>query len=88
MIILSGVSIGNGAVLANGAVVTKDVADYEIVGGNPAKHIRDRFTQETIQKLLEISWWNWEEKEIIGISDILCSQDIQELIQYSKNRNG
>ena len=88
VIILSGVSIGNGAVLANGAVVTKDVADYEIVGGNPAKHIRDRFTQETIQKLLEISWWNWEEKEIIGISDILCSQDIQELIQYSKNRNG
>lgn len=86
VIILSGTTIGHGAVIANGSVVTKSVQPYEIVGGNPTKHIRYRFEQEVIEKLLSLSWWDWEDKEILEISDILCSHDIQSLIDYSKER--
>jgi acetyltransferase-like isoleucine patch superfamily enzyme len=63
-IILSGVSIGDGAIVAAGAVVTKDVPPYAIVGGNPAKLIRYRFSEDQIAKLLSISWWNWSEDKI------------------------
>lgn len=56
--IASGITIGDGAVIAGGAVVTKDVPPYSIVGGIPAKLIRMRFDEQTIDKLLNISWWN------------------------------
>jgi len=58
-IILSGVKVGNGAVIAANSVVTKDVPDYAIVGGNPAKVLKMRFDDVLIDKLLEIEWWNW-----------------------------
>ena len=57
--IMGGVTIRSGAVVAAGAVVTKDVPPYAIVGGNPAKIIKYRFSDDIITKLLEISWWNW-----------------------------
>ena len=63
-IILPGITIGDGAVIAAGAVVTKDVEAYGIVAGNPAKMIRKRFDENTINELLEIKWWNWSESEI------------------------
>ena len=63
-IILSGVTIGDGAVIAAGAVVTKDVEPYEIVGGNPAKCIRKRFNEYTVEKLLKIKWWEWDHSKI------------------------
>lgn len=59
-IILSGVHIGNGAVIAGGSIVTKDVPDYAIVAGNPARIIRYRFDEQIIQVLLKLSWWNWD----------------------------
>ena len=59
VIILPGVNIGHGAVIAAGAVVTKDVEPYAIVGGVPAKLIKYRFNAEERQKLLSIAWWNW-----------------------------
>jgi acetyltransferase-like isoleucine patch superfamily enzyme len=57
--LLGGVKIGNGAVIAANSHVTKDVKDYEIVGGNPAAHIKFRFENEVILRLLEIAWWDW-----------------------------
>ena len=64
VIILPGVRIGDGAILAAGAIITKDVKPYQIVAGNPAKQIRMRFDDETIRKLLKIEWWKWEHDKI------------------------
>lgn len=64
VIILPGVKIGDGAVLAAGAVVTKDVESYAIVGGVPAKVIRYRFEKEIIENFLRIKWWEWDIEKI------------------------
>jgi carbonic anhydrase/acetyltransferase-like protein (isoleucine patch superfamily) len=58
-IILSGVTIGDGAIVAAGSVVTKDVPPYAIVAGNPARLIRYRFSDETIAAMCRIRWWDW-----------------------------
>ena len=62
--IMSGVKIGNGAVVAAGTVVTKDVPPYAIVGGSPQKIIKYRFEPDQIEKLLAIRWWNWSYSEL------------------------
>lgn len=64
VILLPGIQIGDGAVLAAGAVVTKDVEPYAIIGGVPARLIRKRFSDDVIEKLLRIAWWNWEPDKI------------------------
>jgi len=58
-VILSGVTIGNGAIVASNSVVNKDVPPYAIVGGSPAKIIKYRFNEEIINKLEELKWWDW-----------------------------
>ena len=58
--IMPGVTIGNGVIVAANSVVTKDISDYSIVAGVPAKIIKKKFTDEIIQDLNKISWWNWE----------------------------
>lgn len=85
-IIFSGVTIGDGAVVANGAIVTKDVPPYAIVGGNPAKFIRWRFDEPTRATLLASKWWDWPESEIIDVMDKLCSENIADFLEYVKNR--
>lgn len=62
--IMPGIKIGDGAIIGTNSVVTKNVAPYSIVGGNPAKEIKKRFTKEQIKKLLEIEWWNWDIEKI------------------------
>ncbi len=62
--IMPGVTISNGAIIGTRAVVTKDVAPYEIVAGNPAQVIRKRFDEETIDFLLRLQWWSWPIKKI------------------------
>lgn len=85
-VILSGVSIGHGAVVANSAIVTKNVPPYAIVGGNPAKLIRWRFDEVTRNALLDSKWWDWPEPEVMSIIDKLCSDDIADFLEYVKNR--
>ena len=63
-VIMAGVHIGDGAVIAARAVGTKDVPPYTIVGGTPARKIRMRFEEETIAKLQQIQWWNWPVEKI------------------------
>lgn len=58
-VILSGVHIGDGAIIGTRAVVTKDIPPYTIVGGVPAREIRKRFDDETIKQLQQIRWWDW-----------------------------
>ena len=78
-VIMSGVKIGDGAVVGAYSIVTKDVPPYTIVAGNPAKQIRKRFDDMVINKLLELKWWDKTESEINEISDILCSNDLDKL---------
>lgn len=74
--IMSGVTIGDGAVIACNSHVVKDVEPYSLVGGNPAKLIKYRFTEEQIKKLLEIKWWNWDDAKINKYVPLLCSGDV------------
>lgn len=64
VVLIAGVTIGDGAVVAAGAIVTKDVAPYTVVAGVPAKPIKQRFSEEQIEKLMRFQWWNKSEKWI------------------------
>ena len=74
VIILNGASIGNGAVIGAGSVVTKDIPDYAVAVGNPARVIKYRFTQEQIEKLNDIKWWDWSLEEIEA-----CYEDFKDI---------
>jgi virginiamycin A acetyltransferase len=79
--IMSGVNVGDGAIIAAFSVVTKDVPPYTIVGGNPAKIIRQRFNQETTEALLKIKWWDWEIKSIKESVPLLLSDNAELFIK-------
>lgn len=82
--ILSGVTVGDGAVVAANAHVFRDVPPYAIVGGNPAAIIGYRFPEEIRQELLSIAWWNWPYEQIVAAGDKLCSENIQEFIDHAR----
>lgn len=77
--VMPGIQVGNGAVIATKSVVTKDVPDYAIVGGNPAQIIRKRFDDNTIQRLLNIAWWNWTAEQITQHIKLINSAHVAEL---------
>ena len=77
--IMAGVTIGDGAIIAANSTVTKDVAPYAIVGGNPAAEIRRRFSDDKIQKLLEMKWWDWPVEKITKHVQLLTSNEVDEL---------
>ena len=83
-IILSGVTIGHGAVVAAHAVVTKDVPPYAIVGGNPARIIRHRFDEATVAALLDARWWDLPPERVATLIPLLQSDRIRELIAAVK----
>ncbi|HNW82989.1 MAG TPA: CatB-related O-acetyltransferase [bacterium] len=78
-VVLSGVHIGDGAIIGTRAVVTKDIPPYAIVGGVPAKEIRKRFDEETISKLKQIEWWNWPFDKIQQFLPYIMNGEIDKL---------
>lgn len=78
-LILPGVRIGDGAIVAAGSVVTRDVPPYTIVGGNPASPIRSRFPEKTVRALLDIAWWNWDADKITRNLAAIVSADLDAL---------
>lgn len=82
--IMPGVKIGDGAVIGSRALITRDVEPYTIVGGNPAKLIRKRFSDAEITLLLEMQWWDWPLFHIEKTMPLLCSADIAALHGYWK----
>ena len=74
--IMPGVKIGDGAIIGSKSIVTKDVEPYSIVGGNPAKLIRKRFSEEKVETLLEMKWWDWPVEKITANLGKLTSQYI------------
>ena len=69
VMIRAGVSIGDGSIVGMGSVVTKDIGDYEIWAGNPARMIRKRFPDETIEKIKSTEWWNWPDEKIQDMAE-------------------
>jgi acetyltransferase-like isoleucine patch superfamily enzyme len=80
--ILSGVNIGDGAVIGANSLVTKDVPKYAVYGGNPAKLIRMRFSEDIIKIFEEIKWWDWPLEDIDKAAAVLQSPDITALKAY------
>ncbi len=79
--IMAGVTIGDGAIIATNSTVIKDVEPYSIVGGNPAKEIKKRFSKEVITKLLELQWWNWDIHKITKNIQNLTDSEIEKIIE-------
>lgn len=82
-VIMPGVTIGDGAIVGSFSIVTKDVEPYTIVGGNPAKPIRRRFSEEQIEKLLKMCWWDWDIDKITRNVQLLTANDVEALAACS-----
>ena len=84
-IVLSGVNISDGAIVGAGSVVTKDVPSYAIVAGNPAKFIRNRFEDETIDQLIKINWWYFSDSKLKSFAHTF--NDVKLFIETINNSN-
>lgn len=78
-VVMPGVHIGDGAIVAARSVVTKDVEPYSVVGGNPARLIKKRFSQELIDLLLQWKWWDLEPEQLVEALPLLCSPDLEQV---------
>lgn len=86
--ILPGIQIGHGAVIGSRALVTRDVAPYTLVGGNPARVIGQRFPDESVEQLLAMAWWDWPLERIEAAMPLLCSGDIAALHRHWRDWAG
>lgn len=78
-IIMPGVKIGDGAIIAAYSVVTKDVEPYSVVGGNPTRFIKKRFNDELIELLLEFKWWDLSPEKLVTVLPLLCDFDLEKV---------
>lgn len=76
-VVMPGVKIGDGAIIAAYSVVTKDIPPYSVFGGNPARFIKKRFDDELIELLLNLKWWDYEGDELVKILPLLCDPDLE-----------
>jgi acetyltransferase-like isoleucine patch superfamily enzyme len=83
--LMSGIKIGDGAIIAANSHVISSVEPYSIVGGNPAKHIKFRFEKRQIEKLLEIKWWDWSVSKINRYMSLILSKNIDKFIITALN---
>lgn len=81
-VIMPGVTIGDGAIIASKSVVVRDVPPYAVVGGNPARVIKQRFPDEVIAVLLDLAWWNWPIERITGCLELITAGDVEALRRY------
>jgi virginiamycin A acetyltransferase len=86
-LIMNGVTIGNGAIIAARSVVVKDVPPYAIVAGNPAKVVKMRFDDKTIERLQKLAWWDWPIEKINKNLELLCHLDIEALERAHFEKN-
>lgn len=83
--LMAGITVGDGAIIAANATVTKDVPPYTIVGGNPAREIRKRFSEAQIEMLLKLKWWDWPIAKISENVQVLTGQDLDRLNSESSD---
>ena len=85
-IIMPGVKIGDGAIIAAYSVVVKDVPAYTVYGGNPARFIKERFDAELKDLLLRYQWWNLEPEKLVEILPLLCDPDLEKLRRFLREQ--
>ena len=85
-VIMPGVKIGDGAIIAAYSIVTKDVSPYSVVGGNPAKLIKKRFDDQLIEALLTLQWWNLPSDELLSLLPLLCNPNLEHVKQILHER--
>ena len=83
-VIMPGVKIGDGAIIAAYSVVTKDVEPYTLVGGNPARFIKKRFSDELTGLLLKLKWWDFQGEKLAEILPLLCDPDLEKVTEEIK----
>ena len=79
VVVMPGVTIGDGAIVAATSTVTSDVAPYTVVGGNPATLIRERFDRQQVERLLRIAWWRWDVGDVSRHLDVIMAGDVDDL---------
>lgn len=87
VILMDGVTIGDGAIIGSKAVVVKDVPNYAVVGGVPGKILKYRFSEEIINELEELQWWNWNKEKIKKNSSFFTQEITIDIIQNLKENN-